>query len=268
MRMLETSSEPQSWSLIRLGEFKDAAVALAGLIYILGYLAWSYYAWRYHLGPVPALQGQYFVAGFAVAAIFGAAASIGIFITRAADVWWPAVLESRSSSMRRLLFAATVVILFAAIVGSWTSPFATFAAMAVFPFVVSGFHLTRTSVKLIRAILFAYVALIAFVAVLRVVERWYPSWPQELGGGKPRKAYLTLRKSDAIGGSLASLRNRFSVASPEAEVYDTVPVYVLVRTSDSLVVALQAPNTEFNGEPSRFEVPATAIAAILWIEDR
>lgn len=57
------------------GAFRDGALLVAGLLYVLGYVVWSIYAWRNHLGILPALQAQYFLAGLVPLAILWATMS-------------------------------------------------------------------------------------------------------------------------------------------------------------------------------------------------
>jgi hypothetical protein len=51
------------------GKLRDRLLIAAGAIYVLGYVTWSVHAFTHQLGPLPAVQGQYFVAGLVIAII-------------------------------------------------------------------------------------------------------------------------------------------------------------------------------------------------------
>ena len=49
--------------LAQAGNLRDALLIFAGTVYVLGYLLWSYTAWREGLGLLPVIDVQYFAAG-------------------------------------------------------------------------------------------------------------------------------------------------------------------------------------------------------------
>ncbi len=53
----------ENW-LTRIGGLRDGFLVMASVIYGTGYLVWSLQAWRLGLGLLPALDAQYFAAGF------------------------------------------------------------------------------------------------------------------------------------------------------------------------------------------------------------
>ena len=57
----------------QLGTLRDSLLVSSSIVYLLGYTTWSIYAWRRHLGPVSALDAQYFAAGLPIA--------LGLFCT-------------------------------------------------------------------------------------------------------------------------------------------------------------------------------------------
>ena len=264
-----------SWLVTHLGVLKDGVLAIGSVVYLVGYLAWCYYAWRYHIGPVPALQAQYFVAGVFIVGVLSTTACASYMVIRVADIWWPTFLNAQSRARRRALLSGMAALLICAVAAviftsasiaarpAWHQTATTLLAVAVLPFVFSALHLApRLSGGLIRVVLVAYIVLITAGLVLRVVEQWYPEWPQELGGGKPRMASLTLYKTSVGNGGLRFLQNIYNKEMPNSDVIETGPVYVLVRTSDYLIISTAAPNRHSSG---RLEVPMKAIAAISWI---
>src|SRR5881397_1154408 len=67
--MLGSFSDLLKW----LGERRDGFLISGAVLYGLGYLVWSYNAWRNHLGQLPALEFQYVMSGLIPGAIIGIA---------------------------------------------------------------------------------------------------------------------------------------------------------------------------------------------------
>src|SRR6185369_11438584 len=55
--------------LNKLSSSLQAILGASTILYALGYLCWMLYAWDNHLGMLPAIKEQYFIAGFIPAAI-------------------------------------------------------------------------------------------------------------------------------------------------------------------------------------------------------
>jgi hypothetical protein len=47
----------------RIGKLRDGFLVSGAALYGLGYLVWTYTAWRNDLGQLPALEFQYVIAG-------------------------------------------------------------------------------------------------------------------------------------------------------------------------------------------------------------
>jgi hypothetical protein len=62
-----------------IGEYRDAALVLISVDYLLGYFSWSVYAAKNDLGLVPALDTQYLVAGVLPTVILGIGIAPAIF---------------------------------------------------------------------------------------------------------------------------------------------------------------------------------------------
>src|SRR5215831_7819460 len=70
-----------------LGERRDGFLVGGAVLYGLGYLVWSYNAWRNHLGQLPALEFQYAMSGLIPGAVIGIAwASTAFFSSIQAKV--------------------------------------------------------------------------------------------------------------------------------------------------------------------------------------
>jgi len=48
----------------KIGKLRDGLLVIVTINYIIGYIAWSYIAWRNGFGALPVLDAQYFLAGF------------------------------------------------------------------------------------------------------------------------------------------------------------------------------------------------------------
>lgn len=60
-----------------IGDLRDGLLVTATILYITGYLVWSFNAWQNNLGLLPALDAQYFVAGLVPVLILSLAYLIG-----------------------------------------------------------------------------------------------------------------------------------------------------------------------------------------------
>jgi len=68
-----------------LGERRDGFLVGGAVLYGLGYLVWSYNAWRNHLGQLPAIEFQYLMSGLIPGAIIGIAWAAIIFFSNMHD---------------------------------------------------------------------------------------------------------------------------------------------------------------------------------------
>jgi len=63
-----------------LAELRELGMILVAIMYIIGYVTWSAYAYQIGLGPMPALDAQYFVAGALILILFGASIAIMLLL--------------------------------------------------------------------------------------------------------------------------------------------------------------------------------------------
>lgn len=68
-----------------LGERRDRFLIGGAVLYGLGYIVWSYNAWRNHLGQLPAIEFQYLMSGLILAAIIGMALAAITFFSSMRD---------------------------------------------------------------------------------------------------------------------------------------------------------------------------------------
>ena len=86
-----------------MADARDRLLVIATMLYITGYVVWAFNAWRNKLGLLPALDPQYFVAGFVPLTII----SLAYFIGRVAQYFllqvWPHFVGPDAPGLRSIL---------------------------------------------------------------------------------------------------------------------------------------------------------------------
>jgi hypothetical protein len=92
--------------LSRIGKVRDGLLVTATILYIVGYLVWSYNAWRNKLGLLPTLDPQYFVAGLIPVLVLSAGYLIASRLKRFFVSWLTFVGDEATGvgSMLRFVF--------------------------------------------------------------------------------------------------------------------------------------------------------------------
>jgi hypothetical protein len=286
--------------LERAGEFlaplvalRDGILVIGAGCYLLGYAAWSLYAWANHLGLLPLLSAQYVVAG----ATTGVYIVLALFIAR--GMWLlrarlPVWLDANVQWKLTIRWAISVVSSLALIIGMLSSVFAADAAVTVICMYVFAFGafltvrlpqlpawLQRVNGSLARmpgakayGFLFDLVlnpgtmdglgkfygmifsALIPFLFLLLAIVT-FVLLPQELGGARPACAFLD------VDWSMVSDETKTALLAQPAETHPrvarSVQVDVLFAGGDTILVRRRAPQP---GEASRVhEISAKLITA-------
>lgn len=98
--------------LALIGSFRDGLLVLATILYTLGYLVWSYHAWKKNLGPRSALDFQYFVAGIVPALslciLYLSFRGIGI-LRKKSPLWLAPGVTGGRLLLRRTIFATCLI---------------------------------------------------------------------------------------------------------------------------------------------------------------
>jgi hypothetical protein len=74
----------------------------ASILYAVGYLVWSYHAWRNKLGLLPALDAQYFVAGLAPSVVLLVGYRLAGYLKRF-FIYWKDFVDVQSTGAARIL---------------------------------------------------------------------------------------------------------------------------------------------------------------------
>ncbi|MBI3448188.1 MAG: hypothetical protein HY049_04625 [Acidobacteria bacterium] len=239
--------------LPRLGALRDGLLVLASILYGLGYLVWSIYAWDRGLGLLPALDAQYFIAGM-FPAFVGVAGFCGFrLIVRSIEHfldWLYSGPKTRAKTVTRRIAYAVVLVaglllgvsrlsgrLKDAIDQSLWMPtlFGLLLLGSIFYHRDQAEAASRLS-RLYRDFQVGnIVAGAALAGVVYFIGSIYPQLPQELGGVRPRCVYLDL---DTAKLSLASLPPLVGAGQLQASgpVARSVALELLYSSRDILVV--------------------------------
>ncbi|HEY3136139.1 MAG TPA: hypothetical protein VGL29_08930 [Blastocatellia bacterium] len=191
--------------LTRIGTLRDALIAFGTGVYLLGYFSWAFYAWRQHLGLIPALDAQYFTAGVFPAAILLLLVCL-IKVLRAVARWFRRqAFTKRRENLGKLLQNAAVALVIISYVTrlmlpqrySWIPNWIIGGGVTVG--YVSAFFLKGKPEKFLRAVLYSIVWLYVSVATLAVLLLYFLEWfsklPQELGGPSVKCVQLDLNST-------------------------------------------------------------------------
>jgi hypothetical protein len=262
----------------RLGAFRDGLLVSSSVVYLLGYATWSIYAWRTHLGPVSAVDAQYFAAGLPIA--LGLLCTLGsvVALRHLADVRWRSLVQTRSVRWRHRVVIILMV-------------------CGLAPTMLTGVILVRVGTKNIRlglaVALFALLSLAYIIVPLLSVmvhptlDRFariapavvltlfgglgvayfaldlYPSIPASLGGGRPRLVLLDIRPSSVAPETLRML------LPPKASILTGTTLRT--RELDLLAVSGQyyligIPSLQAASPPVRLQLERSSVVAVIWTE--
>jgi hypothetical protein len=256
-----------------LSEARDGLLILAALLYGTGYLAWSLFAWAYSLGTSPALDAQYLLIGTPVVATLLALAAfvhtlLRRFLSRLVHwsgyrpLWVRVVVASlfagwvcfrgltylvNRNELPRSLVMMSVIFL--------VSIYGSIIAMLFSPTKEAG----RTGATV--AITLAVTSLLG-IAIAAYVWTIYPHIPQQLGGGKLRRAQLEVRTDSMSSALMKELRCEANESSG-ALVRRSGDVWLLVGAGDTLIVV---DGPDLMRAHMRVEIPRANVAAIRWLE--
>jgi hypothetical protein len=95
---------------------RDGLLVTASILYVVGYMVWSFNALQNHLGLLPALDPQYFVAGLIPVVIILMAYSGGTYFKRFLVDTWPGLVNNEAVGFRRAV-RLTLLFVFWALLG-------------------------------------------------------------------------------------------------------------------------------------------------------
>jgi hypothetical protein len=233
-----------------IGEYRDAALVLISVDYLLGYFSWSFYAAKNDLGLVPALDTQYLVAGVLPTVILGVGISLVVLHVQFSRWTGKEPSPRRNWWGTSLGFAGLGLIVVGLVTGTVIGDRAdTWGGVVT---IVGGYATMLGAVfqgprgvKWFRTygliVLWVIVAATPLVLLLFYAERVFPSVPASLGGPAPRCVYVDL-VTDSVSSSTVTelVSTEPPVALPvtgvrrtrQVDLLFTGPEFVMIRRAD------------------------------------
>lgn len=224
-------------------EFRDYLLSVTAVIYILGYSVWSIHAWRNGMGLLPALEAQYIIAGIVPTVM------IGLIYYVIKNL--PQLKLSHWNIKRRVSYwciGAPIIGLIFLTDSAWHKEYGTLLLVAFLLWGMwsqSPLHSMPASpsgnLRLYYAagnfLMETYLMpiLLAIIGLWGYIGYAYPSLPQELGGMKPRCAYLDIKNGQLSHETLTQILPSKSQESNET-VVRSVSVQVLFAKSDAILL--------------------------------
>ena len=208
-------------ALVTLGQLRDDMLVLGTIVYLLGYASWSAYAWEERLGPVAALDAQYFAAGVPIALLLSLTLLTIFGLRLISDIHWRRYFEQQTERRQRhldtvlMLGAAAIVATGAVLLKMKPFRFADWVAILAITVGYVVIHLRGARLgkpnlfeRFVPTILLIVMGMLAVGQFATVI---YRSIPDAFGGGRPREVRLDIRV-DAV--SPATIRRLLDPGVP------------------------------------------------------
>ena len=286
-----TSVSRVEQSFQRIGKLRDGVITAASVLYLLGYLAWSFYAWKNNLGLLPVIQTHYFMAGVAPALfavccwlVFRCLKLLTDFTIKISTKRYAKATDINRKKFLRIstrinvfsfvfCFAAIIVHLTLGMSNSLKLLLLTFSILipifagAVYTAAIFSKSLGRVDTRRHDYSLIAYHCVTIFLLGSFVyIVALYPSLPQELGGMRSRIAYLDLERAKVSEETREAMMPNFARRLPTDPDKDKNPVVrtllldVLYESNDLMLVRPHgAKKTSFT-----YQVKKDAIQGVTW----
>lgn len=243
-------------TLRRLGSVRDGLLVVGTLAYAAGYGSWSYYAWSNRLGPLPAVDAQYFLAGVPALVAVLAAVRIARTLVKFYVFMYPRWRTSQSKRLTRLTE-----------LGSWLVTLIVIAYLIRYrlaDILAQKFTLLDIAVVIVATLtallmrgplpadepniypfeswlLYFFTIAFAFAGALFYLRVAYPRIPQVFGGAAPRAARLDISHSSL---SVEAMKRLGCVTGLTQQPISSAPLWVYYSGSDTMLVSrkLVAPN--------------------------
>lgn len=263
--------------LEQIGKKRDGLLILISCIYILGYIVWSLHAMVNHFGLLPAIDAQYFLAGM-IPGIIAYLAYLFLAHSRSVSAALLKLLRPRRSGVRQytVLFIGVLLITWIIIIfltWDWSRPFWSFQPIwkqkritiilswMLIPVLYLFFHSSERVAgrKFIHKMSAWYFSIIVSLYLTAMYIFWiYPILPQELGGVKPRCAFID---EEATKVSEQTLRAIFDLTNKPTGVLRSVKLRVLYTGGEYLLV-----KPDGNQETTTYELKRGELTAITWCD--
>ena len=253
--------EPEAAGMLpRVKSALELVVAVATVVYALGYLCWALFSWDQGFGLPPALEGQYLIAG-AVPALLLVALAFGLVGLR------HLLRRDRQISARDkrvgqwLQYVATAAVIAGFVVGRITgdgSPLTALIFAGVAMFGAAAFFSSDKLDQFFARGISWYLLIVAPVMVVALIQlyvtRVFRFLPSEFGGPALAAVRLDLKKDELAPETLALLMGG---AVAEGETLRTRALRVVMAPGDFYLVMLDG-----SPGPSHVKLRADTVRAI------
>jgi hypothetical protein len=270
-------------ALKRLGLARDGLLIVGATLYGAGYVSWSFYAWVRHLGPVPAFESQYFIAGVPVVIVILAGWRVGISVSRFYTAAWPRWFRSRPERTQWIIAVGVLMITIEdfsfLMLNGWSGRgsgdlgrlllgyFGTMGLGLVFLLFrfpgAAGVHpvVDKFANYQASAIVHIYITMTAVLFAVLYLVVLYPKLPQSFGGAAPRPALLDVLVERLPESTIQMLAGR--AARTNEKALTSVEVAVYREDSQSILISVKT----LGDDRSRdlIELKQESLAAIHWI---
>ena len=272
--------EPSDW-LRWLGERRDGFLVGGAVLYGLGYLVWSYNAWRNELGQLPAAEFQYFMAGLVPAAIIATAWAGAVFFAKLQHKADELSKQSRHFATYSFFVTMALMLLpflarFAEVRG-WIAIgltdhgqnllLAPLVVLAQYLMLVTGLgqgHNRHRYWRWYTRVSQYLIPLTFVVASSSVYFEIYPRLPQALGGPEPRCAYVDLVRDQLAPASLSLLASGQEIESL-SNVVRSEKLRVYFSSNDHLLIRKFVDGSaDQKGDTALFELRNDVIRVVHW----
>jgi hypothetical protein len=266
--------------IVRLGDIRDGLLVAGAVLYGFGYVAFSVFAWIHHLGPVPGIEAQYFIAGIPVLLVVMFGIATALVLHRFHTVTWPARYAAASLRVRWVMSVAVALTLIALTiyintVGQMHLKYSNLRWLDVVVLMAMVFLLPvmrlpignisfvdRIYQKTLTLFVAAYIVSFGILAALFYLQFVYQRIPQALGGGAPRAAILSLNTETLPPSTVQMLTDK--APQKDEKLADSTRLLVFVDTKDTLLVAVRERQV---GKPwDLFEISRSSVTAVRWVE--
>jgi len=203
--------------LTRLGALRDGILVVGGILYVFGYLVWSFNAWKNNLGLLPAVESQYFIAGltpavitcigyFGVKFIFSSLNKLRARFRISEESTLSQILLMLFGGMALTIYGILRAVDWLIIAGGRMGEIIdiviilTLIYLITLPLPTNDWYRKYISNLAIPAYVFG----LCFVALLAFLDA-YPNLPQALGGMRPRCVYLDVASKELSPETLSAL---------------------------------------------------------------
>jgi hypothetical protein len=230
--------------LERAKSWIDLLVAAATVVYALGYLSWAVYSWDRGLDLPPALEGQYFIAGFVPALLV---VVLLLIVAGLAKLRTRLSAPAKKSDRRwhKILDSVGLALIFGGALSFYlTKHVWIYATMLPLGGAALGVSWFFSPEKIDRAFARGFswygvfaAAVLSFALMLAYATKVFPYLPSEFGGPEVSCVSFDLKRNDLSEATLELITAR-DVAGSQAQVVRSRPVHMLSAPGRYYLIAV------------------------------